>query len=943
MSGTISIADRRHVDEPRRRPDRLAFKNAEGADGSMAGGLLALDEAEGIVTAVVSVTGVEDEVADIIKPGAYKATLARRNPKVCWAHSWEHPIGKVLHIEELLPGDERLPALTRDGKAWPREGGALVATMQFNMKSTAGAEAFAAVEFYSRTGECEYSIGYQVPPGSATRDKMGVRHIKALELYELSVVLFGAHTMTGTLSIKAAYAAAIEGKRLGGSAALNGNFTGTLQGKAAEGHTPPQGARDAAQRGLDLRREHGRGGTSVGIARARDIAGGKDLSLSTVKRMASFFARHEVDKSADGWGSTSDPSNGYIAWLLWGGDAGKSWAQGIAEREEKGVVEEGLDVAALSASTAAKAHPERTSADFETCPQCGSTKVAHLTGPDQPRCANCGYHVALREGKAIDPDDDNDDDGPPDFTDGVMVALYPDGKAADAVYAQIAGPDDTLGRDDLHVTLAYLGTVDEVSLSADEIAEKVEGAIEGLPTISGSIGGLGQFPDTGDGAPTWAPVDVPGLGLLREQVAAALGEDVRTDHGFTPHMTLGYDIGTIEPITPVDVTFTAVRVVYGTQTHDISLGQGAYTDERKASAYDPALDGDRLAGLSVSEVVRLTAEQSLRQVKAEGGADRNRGGAEDLRRYWTTGEGGAKIAWDTPGDMTRCIGFLSEHMTRENAAGYCANRHKEMTGVWPGDKANTDGKAAAYDPALDLSVQPSEVKVEPTPAGVKDFPYLTGTVEERMNALREAVTEALQGDLVDEAENRYEWNYVDLRATWDDRLIATRHKWGGRDEQEDWEMTYVIDDDGMVELGTPEPVTLQIVAMREHAEQESASTADAYPLADDLTRVIATIKAGRPEVVEGKAGRVLSGRNERRLRGAAEELIAVLRAAGVTVGDPTDPAETTTVITDSGDIRREVDPDIDPDSTSPATNTGRKSLMLTREQIEADFAALQID
>jgi hypothetical protein len=84
-----------------------------------------------------------------------------------------------------------------------------------------------------------------------------------------------------------------------------------------------------AQRGLDLRKEHGRGGTAVGVARARDISNRVRLSPDTVKRMVSFFARHEVDKQASGWKQGEDgyPSNGLIAWLLWGGDSGKSWAE----------------------------------------------------------------------------------------------------------------------------------------------------------------------------------------------------------------------------------------------------------------------------------------------------------------------------------------------------------------------------------------------------------------------------------------------------------------------------------------------------------------------------------------------------------------------------------------------------------------------------------------
>jgi hypothetical protein len=72
---------------------------------------------------------------------------------------------------------------------------------------------------------------------------------------------------------------------------------------------------------------------------------------------------------------------------------------------------------------------------------------------------------------------------------------------------------------------------------------------------------------------------------------------------------------------------------------------------------------------------------------AAGGADRNRGGAEKLRKYWTSGPGAAKIMWGTPGDWTRCVRHLGKYMGTR-AKGYCALRHKEKTGMWTGDKGN---------------------------------------------------------------------------------------------------------------------------------------------------------------------------------------------------------------------------------------------------------------
>lgn len=96
---------------------------------------------------------------------------------------------------------------------------------------------------------------------------------------------------------------------------------------------PTTGMVAEARRGLDWRKEHGRGGTEVGVARARDIVNGRELSPSTVRRMYSFFSRHEVDKKGKGFSEGEGyPSAGRIAWALWGGDAGFSFSRKIVKR-----------------------------------------------------------------------------------------------------------------------------------------------------------------------------------------------------------------------------------------------------------------------------------------------------------------------------------------------------------------------------------------------------------------------------------------------------------------------------------------------------------------------------------------------------------------------------------------------------------------------------------
>lgn len=98
--------------------------------------------------------------------------------------------------------------------------------------------------------------------------------------------------------------------------------------------TPPSGVRSAAEKGLEWRREFGRGGTAVGVARARDLSNGTKISPETARRMKAYFDRHEVDKKGEGWnpGEPGYPSAGKIAWYLWGGDAGWSWSRKLVRQ-----------------------------------------------------------------------------------------------------------------------------------------------------------------------------------------------------------------------------------------------------------------------------------------------------------------------------------------------------------------------------------------------------------------------------------------------------------------------------------------------------------------------------------------------------------------------------------------------------------------------------------
>lgn len=123
-------------------------------------------------------------------------------------------------------------------------------------------------------------------------------------------------------------------------------------------YTIPKGAQEEAKRALEWRKEHKRGGTPVGLNTARTLARGGQIGIEKVRHIAKYFPRHEVDKKAEGYspGEKGFPSNGRIAWALWGGDTAWRWSRAIVERENKkalkadgfadaGYVEDELDYA----------------------------------------------------------------------------------------------------------------------------------------------------------------------------------------------------------------------------------------------------------------------------------------------------------------------------------------------------------------------------------------------------------------------------------------------------------------------------------------------------------------------------------------------------------------------------------------------------------------------
>ena len=785
---------------------------------------------EGIVEAIVAVTGVVDEVDDLVVPGAFAYTLSQRRPKVVDHHSWQNHVGRVLHIEEWLPGDPRLPKRTKDGKPWPEEAGALVATMQYNLRSERGREAFEMVRFYAESNEAEYSIGYKVPEGKGRRRRDGVRVILMVDLFELSHVLFGAAPLSMALSVKSANG--VQGDTTTNIAALHQAAAEEIEWDevaAAAAHAPNVAWDDRENKAADGDKK----GTDL-------VAAGLAVKANDTGRVLMLQRALDDDDPASG---TWEFPGGHIddgedplqaAFREWGEETGADLPHGkVAETWDSpnGVYRGFVYVVPTEDTVNINPDHEDRGVLNPDDPDGDNIEVAAwwniATLPKMPalrkECCDTPWEKLALATTDGDNDGDEDDDAP-DFSDGVMVALYPDQDTAKAVASE---GDGALTPDDMHVTLAYLGDVED-NVDYDSMASAIAKGVqsndwrhEGSGPLSGEIGGLGHFPGGDDGTPTYAPVDVPHLGRLRERVIDSLydaghGPRVYNNHGYTPHMTLGYDLDDVKPVPPTPVEFDRVYLVVGNRRIPIPLRTPARaTLESKSAA------------------------QVLTEAK-EGGWDRNKGNAENLRRWYVSGADG-RIPWGSDGDFMACVSIASEHMSAENARGYCNLRHKEALGFYP-----------------------PEHKAHPTAPEEKAMSYMQGSYEDRRHRIEEATRDLFTGLRGYDSGDSDGGNVgACCQATFDTEAVVTVYDDGDDDT---FLIPYTVDDRGAVELGEPREVTLSVVAHPEgdgdeeesEAEEESESAvqeAIEHMLGARVAETKALIRAAAP----GSASELLAG------------------------------------------------------------------------------------
>jgi len=115
------------------------------------------------------------------------------------------------------------------------------------------------------------------------------------------------------------------------------DYTPTMRSSGAEGkakYVPTKKVRQEAWKGLVLAHKHNWSSKSgIGLVRAMQLVVEPKIWERSVLRMKAYFARHTVDKKGKNFGNDAKPSRGYIAWLAWGGDSGKAWANKIVKKD----------------------------------------------------------------------------------------------------------------------------------------------------------------------------------------------------------------------------------------------------------------------------------------------------------------------------------------------------------------------------------------------------------------------------------------------------------------------------------------------------------------------------------------------------------------------------------------------------------------------------------
>src|SRR3990172_9858666 len=171
----------------------------------------------------------------------------------------------------------------------------------------------------------------------------------------------------------------------------------------------------------------------------------------------------------------------------------------------------------------------------------------------------------------------------PDFSDGIMVALYPDLGVAKKI--ALPKSEGAQSPDSMHVTLAFIGKKGEDGVPSiegrwAELSDAAKEVAKRHPPQESQVTGTAHFMPGDDGTPYVALVGSHTIHDLQKDLVNHLkGKDIPVSDKFpfVPHMTLAYmGDGDEEPdplTEPVPLTFGGITVKNGEHTEEFPFGK----------------------------------------------------------------------------------------------------------------------------------------------------------------------------------------------------------------------------------------------------------------------------------------------------------------------------------------------------------------------------------